>query len=208
MDIIQKYFDDFTDKQTEQLAALADLYRDWNEKINVISRKDIDTLYERHVLHSMAIAAMCEMNPGAKVIDIGTGGGFPGIPLAIFYPEVDFLLVDSIGKKIKVVNAVSEAIGLKNVRAVHSRVEEIRNEQFDYAVSRAVAPLKDLWWWVNPVIRKGNTAGELPNGLMCLKGGNLEQEMKESKLNVRAWSVQDIFQEPFFEEKFLLYVPK
>lgn len=208
MDIILKYFDDFTDEQKKQFSALGELYKEWNEKINVISRKNIDNLYEQHVLHSLAIAAMCDMHAGTKVIDIGTGGGFPGIPLAIFYPEVDFLLVDSIGKKIKVVNAVSEGVGLKNVRAVHSRVEDIRNEQFDYAVSRAVAPLKDLWRWVSPVIKKGKGNGELPNGLMCLKGGNLSQEMKEANLNVRAWTVHDIFQEPFFEEKYMLYVPK
>ncbi len=208
VDIVAQYFDDFTEEQQQQLSDLEVLYKEWNEKINVISRKDIDALYLKHVLHSLAIAAMCDMNPGVKVIDIGTGGGFPGIPLAIFFPEVEFLLVDSIGKKIKVVNAVAEGIGLKNVRTLHSRVEEVRNEQFDYAVSRAVAPLKDLWKWVSPVIRKGKEAGELPNGLLCLKGGNLHNEMKESGLNVRAWSVQDIFQEEWFEEKFLLYVPK
>lgn len=208
MEIILKYFDDFTEEQKKQFGMLGELYKEWNDKINVISRKNIDSLYEQHVLHSLAIAAMCDMYAGAKVIDIGTGGGFPGIPLAIFYPEVDFLLVDSIGKKIKVVNAVAEAVGLKNVRAVHSRVEAIREEQFDYAVSRAVAPLKDLWHWVSPVIEKGKDKGELPNGLMCLKGGNLAQEMREAKLNVRAWTVHDIFSEPFFEEKFMLYVPK
>lgn len=208
VDVIKNYFADFTEEQEQQFAVLEGLYREWNERINVISRKDIDSLYEKHVLHSLAIAAMCDINAGAKVIDIGTGGGFPGIPLAIFYPEVDFLLVDSIGKKIKVVNAVAEAIGLKNVRAIHSRVEEVKGEQFDFAVSRAVAPLKDLWRWVSPALRKGNTAGELPNGLLCLKGGNLQQEMQESKLNVRAWGVYDIFQQSFFEEKFLVYVPK
>lgn len=208
MDIINKYFGDFTDKQHEQLSALGDLYKDWNEKINLISRKDIDSLYEKHVLHSLAIAAMCNFNDGAKVIDIGTGGGFPGIPLAIFFPEVEFLLVDSIGKKIKVVNAVAEATGLKNVTAIHSRAEEVKRKDFDFAVSRAVAPLADLWRWVSDKLVKGQESEELPNGLVCLKGGDLTKEIKQSGLNAQAWSVHDIFEEPFFEEKYVIYVPR
>ncbi len=210
MEIIRKYFDDFTDTQLQQLGQLEELYKDWNEKINVISRKDIDSLYEKHVLHSLAIAAVCSFNKGAQIVDIGTGGGFPGIPLAILFPEVEFLLSDSIGKKIKVVQEVAAAIGLKNVTAVHSRVEEIKGRTFDFAVSRAVAPLGDLWQWVNHMLRKGNKMGELPNGLICLKGGDLTAEIKASGLydKAQAWSVYDIFPEPSFQEKFVIYVPK
>ncbi len=186
------------------------LYKEWNEQINVISRKDIDSLYEKHVLHSLAIAPICPFDDGAQVVDIGTGGGFPGIPLAIFYPEVEFVLSDSIGKKIKVVQEVANAIGLKNVTAIHSRVEDIKGRTFDYAVSRAVAPLGDLWKWVNHMIRKGQKGEELPNGLVCLKGGDLTKEIADSGLKkmVQAWSVQDIFPEPAFEEKYVVYVPK
>ncbi|OJW84344.1 MAG: 16S rRNA (guanine(527)-N(7))-methyltransferase RsmG [Bacteroidetes bacterium 46-16] len=210
MDIILKYFDDFSEKQLGQLQQLEALYKEWNEKINVISRKDIDALYEKHVLHSLAIAAMCGFDKGTQVVDIGTGGGFPGIPLAIYFPEVEFLLTDSIGKKIKVVQEVAAAIGLQNVTAVHSRVEEIKGRTFDYAVSRAVAPLAELWNWINAAIRKGQKSDEFPNGLICLKGGDLTKEINESGLKkvVQAWSVHDIFPEPFFEEKFLIYVPK
>ena len=210
MDIITKYFADFTDKQIEQFTQLGPLYKDWNEKINVISRKDIDALYEKHVLHSLTIAALCNFHDGAHVVDIGTGGGFPGIPLAIFFPEVEFLLVDSIGKKIKVVQEVAHAIGLKNVTAVHSRGEELKGRTFDFAVSRAVAPLGDLWQWINSFIRKGQQSDEFTAGLICLKGGDLTKEIKESGLaaKVQAWNVHDIFPEPFFEEKFMIYVPK
>lgn len=210
MEIVLKYFDDFTETQLSQLEQLGELYKDWNEKINVISRKDIESLYEKHVLHSMAIAAMCSFEAGIQVVDIGTGGGFPGIPLAILFPEVEFLLSDSIGKKIKVVQGVAEAIGLKNVTAVHSRVEEIKGRKFDFAVSRAVAPLGELWKWIEPALRKGQKSEELTNGLVCLKGGNLAEEIKTSGVadKTQAWSVHDIFQEPFFEEKFLVYVPK
>lgn len=208
MDIILKYFSDFTEEQERQFVALDGLYREWNEKINLISRKDIDALYEKHILHSLAIAVLCNFHTGARVIDVGTGGGFPGIPLAIFFPDVEFLLVDSIGKKIKVVNAVAEGIGLKNVTAVHSRVEDIKNKKFDFAVSRAVAPLGDLWRWVSPALVPGKKSDELQNGLICLKGGDLQTEIKESGLKAEAWSVHDIFDEPFFEEKYVIYVPK
>ena len=145
MDPILQYFSDFSERQLEQLAALDELYKDWNNKINVISRKDIDSLYLKHVLHSLAIAAVIEFQPGTRIIDIGTGGGFPGVPLAIFFPEVQFHLVDSVGKKLKVIQEISVAIGLTNVTTQHIRAEEIKNTQFDFAVSRAVAPLKDLW---------------------------------------------------------------
>lgn len=209
MEIVLKYFDEFTETQTKQFEMLGELYKDWNEKINVISRKDIDSLYERHILHSLAIAAICNFDNGAQVVDIGTGGGFPGIPLAIFFPEVEFLLSDSIGKKIKVVQEVAAAIGLKNVTAVHKRVEEIKGRTFDYAVSRAVAPLGELWKWIHPVIRPGQKSDDLPNGLICLKGGDLKKEISESGLKPQAWDVHDIFPEPVFEsEKYLIYVPK
>jgi len=208
VEIILKYFADFTETQLQQFTQLEELYKEWNEKINVISRKDIDSLYEKHVLHSLAIAVLCNFDNGARVVDIGTGGGFPGIPLAIFFPEVEFLLTDSIGKKIKVVEEVVNATGLKNVKAVHSRVEDIKGKTFDFAVSRAVAPLGELWKWVNPMLKKGQKSEELPNGLICLKGGDLAKEIKESGLKAQAWSVYDIFQEPAFEEKYAIYVPK
>ncbi|MCC6186961.1 MAG: 16S rRNA (guanine(527)-N(7))-methyltransferase RsmG, partial [Chitinophagaceae bacterium] len=156
MEVILNYFDDFSDTQLKQFAALKDLYTEWNEKINVVSRKDIDSLYERHVLHSLAIAAAANFNDGAEIVDIGTGGGFPGIPLAIFFPNVQFLLADSINKKLKVVQAVADEIGLKNIAVQHTRIEDIKNRKFDFAVSRAVAPLGDLWRWARPLIRTGH----------------------------------------------------
>lgn len=210
MEIIKKYFDDFTEEQQRQLGMLDELYKQWNERINVISRKDIDALYEKHVLHSLSIAAICNFDKGTQVMDIGTGGGFPGIPLAIFFPEVEFLLADSIGKKILVVDEISAAIGLKNVTTFHGRAEEIKGRTFDYAVSRAVAPLGDLWKWAGNKIRIGQKSDELPNGLICLKGGDLAKEINESGLKkiTQAWAVDNIFPEPAFQEKFIIYVPK
>src|ERR1700704_6480818 len=154
IEVILKYFSDFTDQQLNQFLALNELYNEWNSKINVISRKDISSLYEKHILHSLSIAAIFDFNPGSEIIDIGTGGGFPGIPLAIFFPEVKFHLVDSISKKIKVVNAIVEFTRLKNVTTEHIRAEEIRSRKFDFVVSRAVAPLKDLWNWSRPLLKK------------------------------------------------------
>jgi 16S rRNA (guanine527-N7)-methyltransferase len=208
VDVIRKYFDDFSDAQLEQLSHLENLYKEWNEKINVISRKDIDSLYERHVLHSMAIATVCTFHDGAEVVDIGTGGGFPGIPLAIMFPNVHFLLSDSIGKKIKVVQGVADAIGLKNVRAIHSRVEDIKDRKFDFAVSRAVAPLGDLWKWIAPLLRKGQKSEELASGLICLKGGDLNEEIIKSGLKPTIWDIYDIFEEEMFKDKYILYVQK
>ena len=213
MDILLKYFSDFTPKQIEQYKALEGLYKDWNEKINVISRKDIESLYEKHVLHSLAIAAAFDFLPGINIIDIGTGGGFPGVPLAIFFPEVNFHLVDSIGKKLKIVDAVSDAIGLKNITTQHIRAEEINNRKFDFAVSRAVASLKDLWRWSKPLLKgsgyKTQGSGEeqilLKSGLICLKGGDLAQEILESGTKPKSIEITDLFDEEFFKEKYLLY---
>ena len=207
MEIILKYFSDFSNQQLQQFADLYELYRDWNNKINVISRKDIDSLYLKHVLHSLAIAAVIEFEPGTQIIDIGTGGGFPGVPLAIFFPEVQFHLVDSIAKKLKVIDGVAVAVGLTNITTQHTRAEEIKNRQFDFVVSRAVAPIKDLWRWGYPLIKKG-IKQELPNGLICLKGGDLVQEISESAVKPRMIPLDDIFQEDFFKEKYLLHIAR
>lgn len=207
MEIILKYFSDFTPAQSQQLEALKGLYEEWNGKINVISRKDIDSLYERHVLHSLSIAAIADFQPGTQILDLGTGGGFPGIPLAIFFPEVQFHLVDSIGKKIKVVQGVAEALGLKNVTSAHSRVEEIKNRKFDIVVSRAVAPLADLWRWSKPLLKKSAVPGkQFEKGLICLKGGDLAAEISESGVKPRLIDIYDIFPEESFKEKYIVMV--
>ena len=214
MDILLKYFSDFTPKQTEQFKALEGLYKDWNTKINVISRKDIDSLYEKHVLHSLSIAAVFDFPPGTEIVDIGTGGGFPGVPLAIFFPEVQFHLVDSIGKKLKIIDAVKEAIGLTNITTQHTRAEEIRNRKFDFAVSRAVAPLKDLLRWSQPLlkgssVRVQSSGGDeitYKSGLICLKGGDLAQEISESGARPKMVEISTLFKEAYFNEKYLLYV--
>ena len=200
MEIIKKYFDKLTDTQYQQLAELAELYEFWNQQINVISRKDLDSLYEKHVLHSLSITKIFAIHSGSKVADIGTGGGFPGIPLAIINPEVEFLLIDSIGKKIKVVDEVSKALNLKNVRTIHGRAEEVKEHDFDLCVSRAVAPLSKLGLWSKSLLnKKGN------EGLICLKGGDLTEEIKESKLKTKVWNIQDYFSESFFETKFVVW---
>lgn len=194
-DIITQYFPELTPEQVAQFEQLEPLYRDWNEKINLISRKDIDNLYERHVLHSLAIAKYIRFKPGSRVLDFGTGGGFPGIPLAILFPEVKFLLVDSIMKKIKVVQAISSELGLKNVSAKHKRVENLKGN-FDYGVCRAVAGLDILVQWIQP----------LTASLLALKGGNVQEEMKLVNLPSKAIPLSDYFEEPFFEEKYLIEV--
>jgi len=204
LEIIRKYFDDFSPEEIRQLGALGDLYAAWNAKINVISRKDIDSLYERHILHSLSIAAAFDFQPAMEVIDIGTGGGFPGIPLAIVFPQTKFHLVDSIGKKLKVVDAVASAIGLTNVTTAHVRAEEIKGRKFDVAVSRAVAPLKDLWTWSRPLLRK---SGSSSSGLICLKGGDLAAEISASGLHPRIVEINQIFPRDYFHEKYLLQVP-
>ncbi len=208
-DLITKYFTDFTPHQLQQFEALESLYKEWNEKINVISRKDMEQIYLHHVLHSLSIAAIINFKKGTEIIDIGCGGGFPGIPLAIFFPDVHFHLVDSIAKKLKVVNAISDSIGLKNITTQHTRAEAIKNKKFDFAISRAVAPLKELWIWSNPLLKKQTIVDqELTNGLICLKGGDLHQEIFESNTKPSMMSVYNIFKEDYFKEKFILYVPK
>ncbi|MBD0277733.1 MAG: 16S rRNA (guanine(527)-N(7))-methyltransferase RsmG [Flavisolibacter sp.] len=213
MEIILKYFSDFTEQQIRQFAALEELYKEWNARINVISRKDIDSLYEKHVLHSLSIAAVFDFPAGTDVIDIGTGGGVPGIPLAIFFPEVRFHLVDSIGKKLKVIEAVKEAIGLTNVTTQHIRAEEIRNRKFDFTVSRAVAPLKELWTWSRPLLKKEKVkmknekeSNMIQPGLICLKGGDLVQEIAESGAKPKMVAISELFEEDYFKEKYLLYL--
>jgi len=208
MELIQKYFSDFTEQQVKQFAALKDLYADWNSKINVISRKDMDNFYEHHVLHSLTIAAKFEFTKDMQVMDLGCGGGFPGIPLAIMFPETNFLMVDSINKKLKVVAEVAAAIGLQNINTQHSRAEEIKNKKFDVVVSRAVAPLKDLWHWSKPLIQKTKIAEKgVPNGLICLKGGDLATEIFESGCKPMVWEIDKIFPQSYFNEKYLLYIP-
>lgn len=201
LEIVLQYFEDFSPAQLQQLTALAPLYREYNAKINVISRKDIDSLYEKHVLHSLAIAAAFSFTADMEVIDIGTGGGFPGIPLAIFFPDTRFHLVDSIGKKIKVVEAIKDAIGLTNVTTRHGRAEEIKDRKFDAAVSRAVAPLADLWTWSRPLLRKSS------QGLICLKGGDLAAEISASRQRPRIMEIADIFPLDYFKEKYILQIP-
>lgn len=203
--LLNSYFPELTEKQKEQFAALYELYADWNSKINVISRKDIDNLYMHHVLHSLGIAKMLHFKDGSSVMDLGTGGGFPGIPLAILFPEVKFHLVDSIGKKIKVGQAVADAIGLQNISFRHCRGEEEKG-MFDFVVSRAVMPLADLVKIIRKNIRK-EQINALPNGLICLKGGELEHEVLPFKNQTMTIKLADYFKEEFFETKKVVYVP-
>ena len=205
MEEILKYFTYLTDKQKQQFAALFDLYKDWNEKINVISRKDIDNLYLHHVLHSLAIAKAVSFRPGTRILDFGTGGGFPGIPLAILFPETQFKMIDGTGKKIRVVNEVATAIGLENVEAVHLRGEEEKGK-YDFVVSRAVMPLPDLMKIVKKNVGK-EQRNSLPNGVICLKGGNVEGEKRPFKKIAEATEITNWFDEDWFKEKFVIYVP-
>lgn len=204
MDIILKYFPNLSEVQQQQFAALYDLYTDWNSKINVISRKDITNLYEHHVLHSLGIAKVMQFRPETAVMDLGTGGGFPGIPLAILFPETHFHLVDSIGKKVKVATEIANAIGLKNVITRHCRAEE-EKQLFDFVVSRAVMPLTDLLKIIRKNIKK-EQHNALPNGLICLKGGELEREVMPVKHQTLMYDLKDYFEEEFFETKKVVYV--
>lgn len=204
MDIILKYFPNLSEVQQQQFAALFDLYTDWNSKINVISRKDITNLYEHHVLHSLGIAKVMQFRPETAVMDLGTGGGFPGIPLAILFPETHFHLVDSIGKKVKVATEIANAIGLKNVTTRHCRAEE-EKQLFDFVVSRAVMPLTDLLKIIRKNIKK-EQHNALPNGLICLKGGELEREVMPVKHQTLMYDLKDYFEEEFFETKKVVYV--
>lgn len=206
MQLIEKYFPQITDKQHEQYAALKALYEDWNSKINVISRKDMDNFYEHHVLHSLAIAHEIRFKPGTKILDLGTGGGFPGIPLAIMFPECQFKLIDRTGKKIRVVNEVAQAIGLSNLTAEQLSGEEEKG-LYDFVVSRAVMPLPDLVKIVKKNIDHKNQHNALPNGLICLKGGDLTAETHPFKKIVTLTELSTMFKEDWFKEKNLIYLP-
>ncbi len=209
MDLINKYFPNLSPEQVARFAQLEPLYREWNEKINVISRQDIESLTEHHVLHSLAIAKVIQFAPGSQVLDLGTGGGFPGIPLAIFFPDTQFVLVDGTGKKIHVVQAVASALGLENVTAIHGRAEEIKmNSQFDFVLSRGVAPLDKLLVWSQRFLKKKHVH-ILPNGILALKGGNLSIEIRalpgKGKEYTEVFPIRNFFREAFFDEKSVVY---
>lgn len=205
LDIITKYFPDLTEDQLEKFAKLKPLYNYWNTKINVISRKDIDALYERHVLHSLSLSKFVQFKSGAQIMDLGCGGGFPGIPLAIIFPEVSFTLIDSIGKKIKVVNEISLALDLKNVEAFHQRANKVQGV-FDFVITRAVAPMVDLVKWTREKYKiEQNHAIE--NGLIALKGGDLSSELASWGNRKKTIHLSNFFEEPFFETKKIIYVP-
>ena len=203
-DQLLKYFPAITPTQLHQFEQLPELYTYWNNQINVISRKDIDQLYERHILHSLGIAKFISFLPREKVLDVGTGGGFPGIPLAIMFPETQFFLVDSIGKKIKVVQEVASALGLQNLKAAHLRAEQV-DEKFDFVVSRAVTRLKEFYPWVRGKFNK-ESKNTLPNGILYLKGGDLAEEITESGLKVKQYYLKDFFNEEFFDTKQVIYI--
>jgi 16S rRNA (guanine527-N7)-methyltransferase len=206
LELIRKYFPELTGRQCEQFAQLEPLYQDWNSKINLISRKDIDQLYEKHVLHSLGIAKVVQFKPETTILDVGTGGGFPGIPLAILFPECHFHLVDSIGKKIRVVQEVAQALQLENVRAEQVRAESIQDDTYDFVISRAVTELKEFYGWVRGKINKPYQ-NSLRNGILYLKGGDLTEELKGVKFKYTIYNLSDYFEEPFFETKKIVYVP-
>lgn len=204
-EIIYRYFPNLNDVQLQQFAALGELYRDWNTKINVISRKDIDQLYEHHVLHSLAIAKIINFRPGTRILDFGTGGGFPGVPLSILFPECQFKLIDGTGKKIRVAQEVCDAIGLKNCAPTHLRGED-EKDKYDFIVSRAVMPLPDLVKLMRKNISKTSN-NALPNGVFCLKGGNLQAELQPYHKIVETTEISQFFKEEWFKEKFVIYLP-
>ena len=204
--IIEKYFPSLTEHQKEQLRALYALYADWNAKINVVSRKDFEQLYLRHVLHSLAIAKVCQFEAGARVLDVGCGGGFPSVPLAIMFPDVKFISADSIGKKITVVKGVCEGAGITNIDARHTRVEQIP-ERFDYVVSRAVTEMPQFVKWIWSKIDRGQR-GTLPNGILYLKGGDLTEELSATRMKWTEYQIADFFEEEFFETKKVVYTSK
>ena len=207
MDLLQHHFPNLSPKQIDQFERLQELYSDWNQKVNLISRKDIDNLYEKHVLHSLAIAKIQPFEPGSEILDVGTGGGFPGIPLAILFPECHFHLVDSIGKKIMVVNSIATSLGLQNVRAQQIRAEEIKQKKYDFVVSRAVSRLAVFYGWISNKF-KAESNHKLKNGLLYLKGGDLTDEIKESRLKgVREYPLAKKFPTEFYETKKVVYVP-
>jgi len=201
--LIQKYFTNLTEKQLWQFEQLPELYADWNEKINVISRKDIENIVEKHILHSLAIAKVVQFSAGTKILDVGTGGGFPGVPLAIMFPDCNFHLVDSIAKKIKVVSEVSKAIELTNVRAEQARAETL-NEQYDFVVSRAVTAFPEFLKWVKKNVGARH-ASPLPNGILYLKGGDLSDELRGFERQIQIFEISDFFEEEFFETKKIVY---
>ncbi len=205
MDVILKYFPNLTERQREQFAALLPLYEEWNAQINVISRKDMEHFYEHHVLHSLAIAKVSQFKPMAEILDVGTGGGFPGVPLAIFFPESRFTLIDSIGKKIKVVENVLDRVGIANAKAQQIRAEELEGE-YDFVVSRAVTTLGEFVPWVKKKISKSQYH-PLHNGILYLKGGDLTNELFPFRHKVRTWDIAEWFSEPFFETKKVIYLP-
>ena len=205
VELIYSHFPDLTERQRDQFAALQDLYTEWNAKINVISRKDMESFYEKHVLHSLGIAKVYSFKPGQKVLDVGTGGGFPGIPLAILFPETQFHLVDSIGKKIKVVLAVAEALSLENVRADHGRAEEFKGP-YDFVVSRAVTQMQRFVPWIKGKISQKNLDADRINGLLYLKGGDLAEELGTMKARIS--NLSNVFTSEFFETKNVVYLPK
>lgn len=204
-DIVKKYFHNLTEKQLEQFELLFPLYKEWNEKINVISRKDIDNIMLHHVLHSLAIAKIVDFKPGTEILDVGTGGGFPGIPLAILFPACQFLLVDSTGKKIKVVEEIAKTLGLQNVQAKHARAEDI-DQDFEFVVSRAVTRITPFYYWIHKKISP-NHFHPLRNGILYLKGGDLKEELEEFGKKHKLYDLSTIFEEDFFETKKVLYVP-
>lgn len=201
--LIDKYFQGLSEEQREKFSRLCEVYAEWNAKINVVSRKDMEHIYLHHILHSLAIAKVCRFNDGATVLDVGCGGGFPSVPLAIMFPNVRFVACDSIGKKIRVVEGVCEALGIENIRTVNGRVEQLK-EQFDYIVSRAVTDMPTFVGWVRGMVRKGES-GTLPNGILYLKGGDLTEELRASRREWHRYYISEFFEEEFFETKQVVY---